>query len=303
VFEWFYFDPIVGKVISPLLFSLAGDKLNGREVREGLVQMGYTAAQLFPKTTLYNDLSQAGVTSYVFNHRDYARSTFSLYTNRGAELKPFMAWSEALANLSLLLEQPSAPRYYFLYYSAADALMHQYGPNSNQAEAEMLAWLDQMQRFITRLRSPRTLILVSADHGQTNTDPATSLAINHALPGLEAVLQRDPSSRPILFGGSPRDLFLYVQEPALLETAARIQAVLGARGEVKTSADLIAAGFFGPEPIPARLKARLGNLVILPYQGEAVYWHEKGRFEQNFYGHHGGLTAEEMLIPLMAFPT
>jgi hypothetical protein len=45
--------------------------------------------------------------------------------------------------------------------------------------------------------------------------------------------------------------------------------------------------------------ARVGNLVILPYRGEAVWWYEKDRFEQKFRGHHGGLTPQEMEIPLL----
>jgi hypothetical protein len=39
--------------------------------------------------------------------------------------------------------------------------------------------------------------------------------------------------------------------------------------------------------------SRAGNLVILPYGGEAVWWFERRRFEQRFWGHHGGLTPEE----------
>ena len=65
------------------------------------------------------------------------------------------------------------------------------------------------------------------------------------------------------------------------------------------TADLIAAGFFGPLPPAPVFLARVGNLVILPLAGEAVFWYEKDRFEQKFWGHHGGLTPEEMEIPLL----
>ena len=29
-------------------------------------------------------------------------------------------------------------------------------------------------------------------------------------------------------------------------------------------------------------------------------WYEPGKFEQKYYGHHGGLTPQEMEIPLLA---
>ena len=56
---------------------------------------------------------------------------------------------------------------------------------------------------------------------------------------------------------------------------------------------LIENGYFGSE-VSSRFRERVGNLVILPYRHEAVWWYEKGKFEQRFYGHHGGLTPQEM---------
>ena len=42
--------------------------------------------------------------------------------------------------------------------------------------------------------------------------------------------------------------------------------------------------------------------MILPRAGETVWWFEEGRYEQTFYGHHGGASADEMLIPLITLP-
>jgi len=38
---------------------------------------------------------------------------------------------------------------------------------------------------------------------------------------------------------------------------------------------------------------------VLSFEGEAVWWYEKDRFEQKFRGHHGGLTRGEMETPLL----
>ena len=63
--------------------------------------------------------------------------------------------------------------------------------------------------------------------------------------------------------------------------------------------ELVAEGIFA-EPSP-RLRARLANVVVLPRYGEAVYWHEPGRFVQHLHGQHGGLSPQEMEIPLVAW--
>ena len=45
----------------------------------------------------------------------------------------------------------------------------------------------------------------------------------------------------------------------------------------------------------------VANLVVLPAPGQAAYWLEPGRFEQTFLGQHGGLTANELEIPLVSW--
>jgi hypothetical protein len=84
------------------------------------------------------------------------------------------------------------------------------------------------------------------------------------------------------------------------EVVGRLGGLLEGRAEVHAVADLLDDGLFGPEP-SERLRARLGDVLVLPFHGESVYWFEAGRFEQKLTGQHGGLTPQEMEIPLLAF--
>ena len=70
---------------------------------------------------------------------------------------------------------------------------------------------------------------------------------------------------------------------------------------MRRAQELLDAGLFGPAP-SAALRQRLGDVVVLPVLGEAVYWYTPGRFRQTLWGQHGGLTAQEMEIPLIALP-
>jgi hypothetical protein len=170
--------------------------------------------------------------------------------------------------------------------------------------AEVDAVLHQLDLLVRDLRSlpERTLLLVTADHGQTDVDPATTVYVNDKMPGLKRWLRRDGRGRPLLFGGSPRDLFLYIADEHLGEAQADLERALDGRALVIRSEDLIALGLFGPGPVSGRLLDRLGNLALLPLENESVYWRAPGRFEQIHYGHHGGLTPDEMHIPLIAYP-
>ena len=86
------------------------------------------------------------------------------------------------------------------------------------------------------------------------------------------------------------------------QAQALLQQGLAGRAEIYRVQDLIEQGFFGTTSPSAVFMSRVGNLVILPYAHETVWWYQKGRFEQNFYGSHGGLSREEMETLLLALP-
>jgi hypothetical protein len=86
----------------------------------------------------------------------------------------------------------------------------------------------------------------------------------------------------------------------LAEAQDFLASRLAGQAEVRRVADLVTQGYFGPKIAPEFLR-RAGDLVILPYAGESVWWYEKDHYEQKFRGHHGGLTPQEMEIPLIAW--
>jgi hypothetical protein len=49
--------------------------------------------------------------------------------------------------------------------------------------------------------------------------------------------------------------------------------------------------------VSERFRARVGNLVVLPYARQGVWWQETGHADSKASS-HGGLTPQEMDIPL-----
>src|SRR6266704_6632643 len=95
VYEWNYYEPLVDEVISPLLFSYAGDK-----ERDTLQRCLVPAAAFYPGHTFYPVLKAQGITAYVFQSAAYTPSTYSDIIYRGATVIPFRTLSEALALLA-----------------------------------------------------------------------------------------------------------------------------------------------------------------------------------------------------------
>lgn len=299
LYEWQYYEPQLDALVVPLLFSWAGTKQ-----RDQLKAANVDPARLYPPRTLYHDLAAAGIRSTIFSHREYTPSTYSDAAYRGAAgVTGCLTLSEALVNLRTAVDQAAAPAYFAFYYDRLDAIAHEYGPNSPQLDAEFDAFLTVLERQLLARLGGRgdVLALLLADHGEVETDPAATVYLNTnpAFAGIERFLKRNRRGELLVAAGSPRDFFLFVHDEMLDEARAFLARRLAGRADVALTADLVAAGYFGGRPPAAAFLARAGNLVILPYRGETVWWYEKERFEQQFYGHHGGLTPQEIEIPLL----
>jgi hypothetical protein len=299
IFEWNYYEPKLDAVISPLLFSFAGTVQ-----RDTLKQVRASPKAIYPKHTLYNALSNQGVNSAIFQHREYTPSTYSNAMFRGAQAFGYRTLPEGLVNLGETLAAATLPLYMFLYYEKIDAVCHDYGPVASQTMAEIQAFLLTMEHIFKSTIHPRgkTLFLLTADHGQVEVDPATTIYLNTdpRFTGVADFLRTDQNGSLIVPGGSCRDFFLYLKPGVLEEARSFLTSRLEGRAEVRSVAEMVESGCFGPVISPA-FRARAGDLVILPYRGESVWWYEKDKYFQKYYGHHGGLTPEEMEIPLLTW--
>jgi len=151
-------------------------------------------------------------------------------------------------------------------------------------------------------KAGQTLLILTADHGQVEVDPRRTFYLNKMSMHIEQYLQRNRGGKLLVPAGSARDMFLHVKEDYIDEVVILVQQRLATIAEVYYTDQLIAQGFFGSSQPSREFLARAGNVVILPFQHETVWWFEDGKFDMHFKGHHGGLTPEEMEIPLLLLP-
>jgi len=298
VHEWIYYEPLVDAVIAPLLFSYSG-----LWERDLLRATGIEPALFYPRGMFYPELKKLGVNSFVFGSREYTPSTYSNVVMNGTELRSFKTFSETLINLGLLLEEQKQPAYIYVYFDKIDTLAHEYGPTAPQTEAEIETFLLLMEHYFERVfKGKRILFLMTADHGQVEVDPRTTIFLNTnpQFTGMERFLKSNRKGQLLVPAGSPRDMFLYIKDDLVDEAQFFLAPRLEGKADVVKTEQLIENGYFGPE-VSSRLRQRVGNLVILPYRYESVWWYEKGKFEQRFYGHHGGLTPQEMETVLYSY--
>jgi predicted AlkP superfamily pyrophosphatase or phosphodiesterase len=299
VHEWYYYEPHVDQIIAPLLFSHAGVK-----DRDTLKKIKVKPENLYPKSILYPELKKMGVDSFVFGLNEHTPSTYSGVTMQDVKQRPFKTLSEALVNVGLLLEKQKNPAYIHLYFSKIDTVAHEYGPTAPQTEAEIETFLLMMEHYFERVfkGSKRVLFLMTADHGMCEVSPQKTVYLNvdQNFKGFERFIKKNRKGDLLIPAGSARDMFLYVKDDLLDEARSFLAARLEGRADVVKTETLIDEGYFG-EKISKHFRERVANLVVLSYRYEAVWWFEKEKYEQKYFGHHGGLTPQEMEIPLYSY--
>lgn len=286
VYEWFYFEPIVDAVIAPLLFSYAGDT-------ESNTLKGVAPESLFPRTTIYQKLKRQGIPSFALQHEHTFQTPYSRVIFDGAEVIPYKGLERGLVKLREKLESASRGYFYF-YFGDIDSVAHRRGVSSSQVKKTVDISLAALESFFQTLPKKKIALLLTADHGMIDIDPKTTVYLNQEIPEITSLLQKNKAGKPIVPAGSCRDFFVHARKESLIEVEGLLREKLKPIAEVHRVSDLIEKGFFGRLPPSPQFLSRVGNLAILPFGHNSVWWYEKHRFEQRFHAMHGGLSRAEM---------
>jgi hypothetical protein len=296
LYEWNVYDPTLDALITPMLFSFAGDGSRDTLLRAG----ADPAVVLETGPTVYERLGAAGVACHVFGPAGFTPSTYDGVLARGAQIHPIAELPTGLVELATTLRGAQGPTYAYVYWDEVDFTGHMHGPSSPEFAAATVRCLDALDAGLRALPEG-TVVLLAADHGQVDVDPATTIYINETWPELPALLARNASGRVLAPAGSARDLFLHCRPETLEEVVDGLTRRVGERATVHRVADMVAAGWLGT--VGERLRARLADVCVLPTGGETVWWRERHRFDMRFRGHHGGLSENEAQTQVAALVT
>lgn len=296
LFEYYLYLKEVDRIVSTLSFEPLGSKR-----RNELIEKGFDPKLLFNGNTIQNTLREAGVKTFVHIYTGYAYSPYSKVLFDGITIVPNLKSSDLIVNLRKKLENENGPAYFFVHLSNLDTIAHEYGPDSYEYGAELSVISHLLQKELMEKidckTAKETLVLVTSDHGGVNIVPQNTTYLNE-FPQVVKNLQCNKGGKHILPTGSARDIFLHVREDKLTETKELLAQKIGDKAKIVETKEAIKNGLFGLGGVSREFSDRVGNLLILPYRNETVWFeHFKGR-RLSLLGHHGGLNEEEMLVPL-----
>ena len=178
----------------------------------------------------------------------------------------------------------------YAYWPMLDTLAHREGCFARKPMAH-LAQLDRMLAHLTvRLRGMGVVLLVTADHGLVDTPPETTIELRD-IPGFYEDLAMIPS-------GDARQVSCFVRPGRVKDFRRVVRNYLARACVCLPGEDLIEGGYFGRGRIHPAFRARLGDFVLIARKGYAF---SSGLFDapsKKKKGNHGGMSAEEMRVPL-----
>ncbi len=182
----------------------------------------------------------------------------------------------------------AAPAYVYAYWAGTDTAAHWYGPDAPEHDAEAASLDLSLRRALGDHAPGDTLVILTSDHGHAAVDPARliDLADDEELSSF--------LHNPV--AGEPRLAFLHTAEPG------RVRAHLDERWPGAffffDRDEGLAAGLFG-QGDAAVARRRIGDVcAMLGGDRAAAIVKVDGQLVRH-RGVHGGMTPDEMRIPVL----
>ncbi len=259
-----------------------------------LAKAGFKPDQFLGLPTLGTHLAEIGVRSHALQHRSITRSGLSQMFFKDVAVHGFLTPAEMWVNLRYLVESnPRQKQYFWVYTGQIDHFSHFYHPDDERTAAEFAEFSRAFEQHFLDQLSPAnrkgTLVLLTADHGMI----ATQKSSRYDLRNHPALLQ----NLHILPTGEHRLMYLFLKPGKEDFVRSYFNATWPGQFIFLDPSEAVTKGLFGPGTPHRYLSDRLGDLIVAARNDAYLWWADK---ENLLVGRHGGLSEEEMIVPLLS---
>jgi hypothetical protein len=218
-------------------------------------------------------------------------SAFNRWHGAGAQRHGYRNASQLFELLQRHIRAPGPRRFVYAYYAELDACAHHDGPDSRRLVRAFEAFDTEFAHFLRSAAGTDTAVVVTADHGFIDA-PRTRLTEIDSRSAFAGLL-----AHPLC--GERRVAYCYVAPDRTDRFEAYVAEHLGECADLHRSRDLLAAGWFGPGPAAPALAARIGDYTLVMRDRYTIKDWMPGEPRHHVRGVHGGVSAAEMMVPLI----
>jgi hypothetical protein len=218
----------------------------------------------------------------VVTRAELVDSGFTRAHMAGARLYGWRMPSTLVATVGRLLAD--GERFVYAYYDGVDKVAHEFGFGATY-DAEVVA-ADRLVGDLLRVLPSGSALVVTSDHGQVDVG--------------DRVVTLDPEVAALttMLSGEGRFRWLHARPGQAVRLADAARRHYAGVAWVRTRDEAVAEGWFGGLLAP-EVAERLGDVAVVP-RGPLAVLDPADTGEVKLRCRHGSLTAEEMLVPLLA---
>lgn len=261
-----------------------------RVTERPLGELGLVAQDVIPATSRLDEIPRR-VRSFMPERLE--TGGFSAWSSRGTPYIPFRNLQEAVRLVGLWMDDAvsaGTETLTYLYVPQLDACEHRYGPHHDVVYLTLLG-IDALLETLYRELAGRARLVVSADHGQIFVPIERQYDLSDDTM-LLSLLETPPT-------GEGRNPIFHVR-PGEEERFRKLFAERVNDGFLLiTPDDAEELRLFGPGRLSPAARTRLGTFIGIALSSSAVRYFSPGKERFRHLGYHGGLSAEEMRVPLV----
>lgn len=263
---------------------------------EVLARWGLELEKFLPVPALSVQLKPQGIALRGLTYKGFIQNGMSRIFRNDDEMQGYVTLADMWTTLRQMLKEKPLPQntkeIIIAYWSGIDGVAHAYGPGTENWQAEVRSIAYTLRREFLRPLPPEkrdgTLLLITSDHGQVCAPPEqTTLLTDH--PTLRDMLTVPPS-------GESRATYLFPRHGRVRDVRTYFADHLPGKFVLLDSTVALAAGLFGQGTPAPETPFRIGDLLALARGANSL---QRGDEKPKMRGRHGGLTPEEMLVPLI----
>lgn len=251
------------------------------------------------KGNFYERLHDSGIESHLVILNTYAKSNYNKKISNIRNIFEFDNLNEGLQYVNKEIQKSHVKNYFYVYFDDIDKNSHVFGPHSEEIAKLTEKTLDEIYENLVKDKSDDTLILITADHGHIDFDMTETIMLNREIPELEDWVRTNSDGVKLISDGSIRHYYLYLKEEFILKAKEKITNLLGLQALILTKREAIESGFYGKNKPSQKFIEHIGDLMIITDPDRTVFWEHPLLPQHKNKGTHGGMSPDEMEIPLL----
>jgi predicted AlkP superfamily pyrophosphatase or phosphodiesterase len=262
--------------------------LRTRSPDRPLTALGLDPERFYDQRSLFDRLP---VRSFVVSPERIVDSEFNRHHSGSAGRRGYGSLEQLFASILSCLRASGEARYVYAYYADFDSVAHQHGVNSGKADRVMRRFDTAFSAFLTQAAGLNATVIVTADHGFIDSPPERLIELDDH-PDLQATLR-------LPLCGERRAAYCYVRPGMARDFEDYVRDALAEQVHLFASETLVAQGWFGPGTPHPRLTQRIGDYTLIMKEDWTIKDWLQGEERHRQVGVHGGLSADEMVVPLV----